>query len=69
MRQRSELERSLTEKRIASAQLEPVVEAKRAKFERLKNDYELLAPEAVDGDQETFADSLITSLNQAYSPA
>ena len=66
-RQRSELERSLTEKRIASAQLEPVVDAKRAKFERLKNDYELLAPEAVDGEQETFADSLITSLNQAYS--
>lgn len=49
-RQRSELERSLTEKRIASAQLEPVVDAKRAKFERLKNDYELLAPEAVDGE-------------------
>lgn len=44
-----------------------VVDAKRAKFERLKNDYELLAPEAVDGVQETFADSLITSLNQAYS--
>lgn len=67
-RSRTELERALTEKRISSAQLEPVADAKRAKYERLKSDYELLAPQHDPMDQqESFADTLIISLNQAYS--
>ena len=66
-RKRGQLERSLTEKRISAAQLEPVVEAKRAKMERLQNDFELLAPETVQTEQESFSDNLIISLNKAYS--
>ncbi len=66
-RRRSECERTLTEKRIASAQLEPVVDAKRAKYERLKNDYERLAPQQEETPQQSFADTLIQSLNQSYS--
>ncbi len=66
-RRRSECERTLTEKRIASAQLEPVVDAKRAKYERLKNDYERLAPQQEEAPQQSFADTLIQSLNQSYS--
>ena len=42
--QKAELENDLMEKRIAAAQLEPVVDSKRAKFERLKADLDQLVP-------------------------
>ncbi|MHB8097297.1 MAG: coiled-coil domain-containing protein, partial [Erysipelotrichaceae bacterium] len=41
---KSDLESDLLEKRIAAAQLEPVLEAKRAKYERLKDDLDQIAP-------------------------
>lgn len=55
----------LVDKRIAMASLEPVLDAKRAKYERLKNDLNVLAPngQTDDGPQ----DDLITLLNKAYS--
>lgn len=68
-RKRSSIESQLMEKRISMAQLEPVVDAKRAKYERLKNDYELLAPDHSEAEytEESFADSLIQQLNSSYS--
>lgn len=67
-RLRTEIESQLMEKRISLAQLEPVVDAKRAKYERLKNDYELIAPK-LEGEMSelSFADDLIIHLNEAYS--
>ena len=63
--QKAELDSTLLEKRIAAAQLEPVVDAKRAKYERLLNDMDQLAP-SFDGTA-SFEDDLITLLNKAYS--
>ncbi|SJZ90548.1 chromosome segregation protein SMC [Anaerorhabdus furcosa] len=67
-RKREELERGLMESRIGSAQLEPVVDAKRAKYEKLKNDYELIRPNGDDGlGDANFADEVVLKLNEAYS--
>lgn len=65
-KQRSNIEANLTQLHINSAQLEPVVEAKRAKYERLKNEYEQLNPQHIE-EGNSFADDLIVQLNQAYS--
>ncbi len=65
--QRTNLESQLMEKRIGIANVEPVLEAKRAKYERLKNDYETLIPDADNTPVESFSDSLIIQLNNAYS--
>lgn len=62
--QKSELDSNLLEQRIAAAQLEPVVEAKRAKYERLKSDLEEVAPQIEEDDN--FSDNLIDLLNKAY---
>lgn len=62
--QKSELDSTLLEQRIAAAQLEPVVEAKRAKYERLKSDLESIAPHL--SENENFSDDLIELLNKAY---
>ena len=53
------------EKRFAAAALEPVVEAKKAKYDKLQNDLALLGAEAADSG-ESHADELITQLNEAY---
>ncbi len=55
----------LVDKRIAMASLEPVLDAKRAKYERLKNDLSTLTPHG--STQESPEDDLITLLNKAYS--
>jgi len=55
----------LVDKRIAMASLEPVLDAKRAKYDRLKNDLATLAPNG--STQDTPEDDLITLLNKAYS--
>ncbi|MCI6271840.1 MAG: AAA family ATPase [Erysipelotrichaceae bacterium] len=60
------IENSLTENRISLAQLESVVDAKRAKYERLKNDLEQLNPENLDTENSVVNDVII-SLNSAYS--
>lgn len=63
--QKAELENDLMEKRIAAAQLEPVLDSKRAKFERLKADLDQLIP---NGSEQgiSFEEDLIDMLNKAY---
>ena len=60
------IEESLMDRRLNSAQLEPIMDAKRAKFERLQNDLEMLAPNMAV-TENGFADELIASLNDVYS--
>jgi chromosome segregation protein len=62
---KSDLESDLLEKRIAAAQLEPVLEAKRAKYERLKDDLDQIAPN-LQQDSQSFEEDLIDLLNKAY---
>lgn len=55
--------------RVKAASLEPVVDAKQAKYEKLKNDLALLEPQAAADQQpgEEQQDDTVTRLNQAYS--
>ncbi len=67
-KERDASEQQLMSKRIQHAQLEPVLEAKRAKYERLKNDMEMLGgndSQTIE-KEESFADQLIRQLNAAY---
>lgn len=60
---------ALQENRIAAARLEPVVDAKQAKYEKLKNDLALLNPDDlkdVTSGEEVDTDT-IKRLNDAYS--
>ncbi len=63
---KSEIESSLTEKRIAIAQVEPLVDVKRAKYEKMKNEYSLLEP-GENENKETFSDELVSKLSDAYT--
>lgn len=67
-RERYQTEQLLMQKRIQHAQLEPILEAKRAKYERLKNDMEMIGFAEGESSQqeESFADQLIRQLNEAY---
>lgn len=55
----------LQEKRYAAASLEPIVDAKLAKYQKLQNDYSLLVPDGNETD--THVDELVSELNKAYS--
>ncbi len=57
-------ENEITEKRIMLAQLEPVVDAKRAKYEKLAADYEMISP---NESEESISDSIIARLSDAYA--
>ncbi|MDO5440272.1 MAG: AAA family ATPase [Erysipelotrichaceae bacterium] len=64
--QKAKLDSELTEKRINVAQLEPLVEVKRAKYESVKADYEMIAPK--DGqDDATFEDEIVKKLAEFYN--
>lgn len=63
--QKSKLENELTEKRIAIAKIEPLVDVKRAKYEKMQAEFEQLSPEdALSGD--SFSDEVIKKLSEAY---
>ena len=64
--EKSKVENELTEKRISIAQIEPLVDVKRAKYEKLKNDYALINPENVENNQ-SFDNEIVSSLANAYS--
>ena len=57
------------DKQVASASLEPVVDAKQAKYEKLKSDLLLLNPNESISETDTKAheDDLVVRLNKAYS--
>ncbi|MFV0479742.1 MAG: chromosome segregation protein SMC [Anaerorhabdus sp.] len=67
-KKRDEVERNLMERRLSAAKLEPVVDAKRAKYEKLQNDYETIRPNGDNSvESNSFADEIIVKLNEAYS--
>ncbi len=64
---KQQLEAEILEKRISSAKLEPIVDAKRAKYEKVLSDYQALDLDEKDSLNETsFVDELIINLNEAY---
>lgn len=62
---KNKTETELTEKRISIAQIEPLVDVKRAKYEKMKNDYEIIRPENKESDEE-YTDELVVELSNAY---
>ena len=66
---RNNLSSSLQQKRISVASLEPLVDAKQAKYEKLKNDLSLLAPTDTESTEEvdTEVDDTVVRLNAAYA--
>jgi chromosome segregation protein len=62
---KTENEAALVESRIAMASLEPVLDAKRAKHDRLRADFSELS--GLDDSPDALQDDLITLLNKAYS--
>lgn len=64
---RQSLNDEVVQLQISIAQLEPIVEAKRAKYDRLKADYEQIAPEDMDEDAPSMQDDLIVTLSSLYS--
>ena len=63
---KTSLDAELLEKRIAFAQLEPIADAKRAKYEHLQNDLDRLQPQQ-ENEKVSFSDDLINLLNKAYA--
>lgn len=66
---KEKIEKEITECRINAAALEPIVDAKRAKFEKYQNDLELIKPHSKDQqvNDVSFKDAIVTQLNDAYS--
>jgi len=62
--QKEAYDSQITEKRIAMAQLEPIVDTKRAKYEKLQADYEMLLP---GSQEETITDAVIAQLSSNYA--
>lgn len=61
---KNDIETKITEKRIEIAQLEPVVDAKRAKYEKLCADYQMISP---NNNEESVTDSVLTKLSENYA--
>lgn len=52
---------------IALAQLQPILEAKQAKFDRLKMEYEQIAPDDDMSESVSMEDDIVVNLSKAYS--
>ncbi len=65
---RESISRRLQQNRISAASLEPVVDAKQAKYEKLKNDLALLNPGGAESESEDKpeTDDTVFRLNRAY---
>lgn len=67
---KDDITRELQDKRFASASLEPVVEAKQAKYEKYRSELAMLNPsstEEKEDDTKAHTDDLVVRLNAAYS--
>ena len=61
----ADVNEQIMQSKLLIAQIEPVLDAKRAKYERLKDEYETISPEALE-TENTFFNELLVSLNEAY---
>ena len=61
------MQASLVQLKIYIAQLQPVVDAKKAKMDRLKAEYEELKPGELNDDEAVSEDTLAAQLSGAYS--
>ncbi|MDQ0362922.1 chromosome segregation protein SMC [Breznakia pachnodae] len=64
--QLKELDESKVQLQLAIAKLQPLVDVKKSKYEKLNDEYKEINPEAVE-DAEAMDDELIVKLSQAHS--
>lgn len=62
-----QLDEQIVQAQIALAKLQPIVDAKRAKYERLQIDYEQVAPKDDTAEEALMQDDLVIRLSDAYS--
>ena len=62
---KNKLEKDITDKKISIAQLQPIVDVKKAKYESCKNDFDLANPNN-ENIENSSDNELVTELNEAY---
>ncbi len=62
-----QLDEQIVQAQIALAKLQPIVDGKRAKYERLQIDYEQVAPKDDTAEEALMQDDLVIRLSDAYS--
>lgn len=69
IRFKNDISSSIQEKRFSLAAIEPVVEAKKAKYEKLRNQLALLSPQSSKGENQfdSHVNDLVVRLNTAYA--
>lgn len=64
---KEQLNASLVQMQIASAQLDPIVKAKWSKYDRLRADYEQIAPDEDLQESELMEDDIVVKLSNVHS--
>lgn len=64
---KNDIENKITEHRIAYATLEPILEVKRAKYEKIVSELEIIKPNNSNNNDDNFSDKIIIDLNEYYS--
>lgn len=69
IRFKNDISSSIQEKRFSLAAIEPVVEAKKAKYEKLRNQLALISPQSSEGENQfdSYVNDLVVRLNTAYA--
>ena len=69
IRFKNDISSSIQEKRFSLAAIEPVVEAKKAKYEKLRNQLALISPQSSQGENQfdSHVNDLVVRLNTAYA--
>ncbi len=67
LNKQEQLRSDLVQMQISSAQLDPIVKAKWSKFDRLKEEYEQIAPEEELQDEDLTKDDLVVKLSAIHS--
>ena len=69
IRFKNDISSSIQEKRFSLAAIEPVVEAKKAKYEKLRNQLALISPQSSEGENQfdSHVNDLVVRLNTAYA--
>ena len=66
LRNKESLDANIMEQRISLAKLEPIVDAKRSRYEKMLADYELINPENLEND-ESFNSTIVQQLAAFYA--
>ena len=64
---KSTIESTINEKRLSIANLEPILDIKKAKYDKLQAEYNELNIKADESDEGLDSDSIVVQLNEAYS--